>query len=180
MEMTTVPQNNKPDEIIRQTDLIEFRRSRIHGTGGYARREIKAKTDVIEYIGEKISKEESARRCEAGNAYIFTGDETYDLDGNVDWNPARLINHSCEPNCEALIDDEHRVWITASRDIQAGDELTFNYNYDLEDYRDHPCRCGATECVGFIVAEEFFDHVRRAVGRLKSPSPNLNQGNSLA
>ena len=47
------------------------------------------------------------------------------------------------------------------RDIRAGEELTFNYGYDLENYREHLCRCGTSECVGFIVAEEFFEHVRK-------------------
>ena len=42
------------------------------------------------------------------------------------------------------------------RDIRAGEEITFNYNYDLQDYREHPCRCGAANCAGYIVAEEFF------------------------
>jgi uncharacterized protein len=78
----------------------------------------------------------------------------------VPWNPARFINHSCMPNCEASIEDG-RIWITALRDIEPGDELTFNYGYDLDDYKGYPCRCGTSECVGFIVAEEFFDHVRR-------------------
>jgi SET domain-containing protein len=49
----------------------------------------------------------------------------------------------------------------ARRGIQAGEEITFNYGYDLEDYREHPCRCGATGCAGYIVAEEFFGHVRK-------------------
>ena len=44
--------------------------------------------------------------------------------------------------------------------LRAGEELTFNYGYDLEDYREHPCSCGSLECVGYIVAEEFFDHIR--------------------
>jgi len=156
------------DEIICQTEWVEFRRSKIHGRGGYARKDIPAETDVIEYVGEKISKEESERRCEANNEYIFTGDDTFDIDGNVDWNPARLINHSCEPNCEALTDDDMRIWIVAKRDIKAGEELSFNYNYDMDDFKEHPCQCGSTECVGFIVAEEFFDHIRK----LRSlPSP---------
>jgi hypothetical protein len=152
------------DEILCQTEWAEFRRSRIHGRGGYARQAIPAETDVIEYVGEKISKAESERRCEANNEYIFTGDDTYDIDGNVEWNPARLINHSCEPNCEALTDDDNRIWIVAKRDIAAGEELTFNYNYDLEDFKEHPCQCGAPNCVGFIVAEEFFAQVRQAIG----------------
>ena len=114
---------------------------------------------MIEYVGERITKAESLKRCEADNEYIFTLDDEHDLDGNVPWNPARFINHSCAPNCEAEL-DEGRVWIVALRDIKAGEELTFNYNYDLVDYRQHPCRCGTPVCVGYMVAEEFFEHVR--------------------
>lgn len=148
------------DAVICETELIQFRRSAIHGTGGYARRDIAPGTPLIEYVGKKITKAESNVQCEADNVYIFTLDDEYDLDGNVEWNPARFINHSCAPNCEAEW-DEDRLWILALRDIKAGEELTFNYGYDLEDYRDHPCCCGAAECVGFIVAEEYFDQIRR-------------------
>jgi hypothetical protein len=81
------------------------------------------------------------------------------LDGNVPWNPARFLNHSCDPNCEAE-PDGGRVWIVARRGIRAGEEITFNYGYDLQDYREHPCRCGAADCVGYIVAAEFFEHVK--------------------
>jgi len=139
---------------------LSFARSAIHGTGAFARRPLKAGTRVIEYVGEVINKKESLRRCELGNQCIFRRDEEYDLDGNVPWNPARFINHSCAPNCEAISQDG-RIWIVARRDIAAGEEVTFNYGFDLEDYREYPCACGASECVGYIVAEEFFDHVRR-------------------
>jgi hypothetical protein len=139
---------------------VEFRGSAIDRLGGFARADIPAGTHVIEYVGEKITKAESLRRCEANNEYIFTLDDEHDLDGNVPWNPARLLNHSCAPNCEAVL-DEGRIWIIALRDIRPGEELTFNYGYDLENYREHPCRCGAVECAGYIVAEEFLDHVRR-------------------
>jgi hypothetical protein len=139
---------------------VEVRASLIHSQGVFARRAIAIGARVIEYAGEKITKVESLLRCEQNNQYIFALDDAFDLDGNVSWNPARFINHSCEPNCEAELDGG-RVWIVALRDIKAGEELTYNYNYDLEDYRGHPCRCGAAECVGFIVAEEFFGHVRR-------------------
>ena len=128
--------------------------------GGYARTRIPNETEVIEYLGERISKKESLRRCELDNPFIFGIDETHDLDGDVDWNPARFLNHSCEPNCEA-IDDEGRIWIVALRDIEPGEELTFNYGYALEEYQDHSCRCGASRCVGFMVAEEFHGLVRR-------------------
>ncbi len=148
------------DSVICETELISFRRSRIHGTGGFARVNLPTGTRLIEYVGERITKAESLRRCEADNEYIFTIDDEFDLDGSVEWNPARFLNHSCAPNCEAEW-DESRIWIVTLRNIAAGEELTFNYGYDLEDYREHPCRCGASNCVGYIVAEEFFDHVRR-------------------
>ena len=75
---------------------------------------------------------------------------------------ARFVNHSCEPNCEAELSDG-QVWIIAGRDIAAGEEVTYNYGYDLVDYREHPCRCGAASCVGYIVAEEFFPSLRRTL-----------------
>jgi len=142
------------------TALVSFRPSAIHGTGGFARADIAAGTRVIEYVGERIAKSESLRRCELNNEYIFALDDAHDLDGNVPWNPARFLNHSCDPNCEAKPAADH-VWLVARRDIRAGEEITFNYGYDLEDYREHPCRCGAAGCVGYIVAEDFFEHLRK-------------------
>src|SRR5277367_838057 len=139
-------------------ELIEFRTSHIHGTGGYARVDIAADTRLIEYVGNKIDKQEALRQCELENPCIFYLDEEFDLDGNVDWNPARLINHSCSPNAEAQ-EVDGRIWIIALREIKAGEEITFNYNYDLEDYKEHTCRCGAPNCVGYILAEEFFPSV---------------------
>jgi SET domain-containing protein len=151
--------------------LARLESSRIHGTGVFAEQFIAASTEIIEYTGELISKEESLRRCEAGNYFVFTIDETWDLDGDVPANPARFINHSCEPNCEALQDDDNRIWITARRDIRPGEELGFNYGYDLDMYRDHLCRCGTVRCVGFIVAEEFHDLVRRNAAHIATATP---------
>ena len=132
----------------------------IEGQGAFARRDLVKGTLVIEYIGEKISKAESLRRCELQNWYIFALDDQFDLDGNFDWNPARCLNHSCAPNCEAEFIDK-RLWIVTLRDIKAGEELTFNYGYDLEFYHEHPCKCGAPNCVGYMVEEEFFADVRK-------------------
>jgi uncharacterized protein len=144
---------------VREYEYIRFRESAIHGTGGFAAIDIPAGARVIEYIGRRIDKQESLRQCELGNSYIFSITDEYDLDGNVDWNPARLLNHSCTPNCAAE-DMDGRIWIVASRDIGAGEEITFNYNFDLESYHEHPCQCGSPDCVGYIVAEEFFPAVR--------------------
>ena len=135
--------------------LLEFRPSPIQGLGAFAAAPICAGKLMLEYVGEKISKTESVRRCEAGNTFIFELDDEWDIDGGVGWNPARFLNHSCAPNCEAE-NIEGQIWIVARREIASGEELTFNYGYDWEDHREHPCHCGAAECVGYIVAEEFF------------------------
>jgi SET domain-containing protein len=144
-----------------ETEWLSFQNSPIHGLGGFAKRDIPSGVRIIEYLGEKISKQESLRRCEQNNEFIFTLDEIADLDGNVTWNPARLLNHSCAPNCDAEFQDG-QIWIVARRNICAGEEITFNYGFDLVDYREYPCNCRAPGCVGFIVAEEFFDQVRRS------------------
>ena len=151
-----------------QSEWIRFGPSTIHGVGAFARCDIARGTRVIEYVGRRIGKAESLQQCQANNEYIFSLNEQEDLDGNVEWNPARFINHSCVPNSDAEL-VEGRIWIVARREIRSGEEITFNYGFDLEDYRNYPCNCGAQECVGFIVAEEFFDHLRRQ-SALSTPS----------
>lgn len=146
-----------------ETDFLTFRTSSIHGTGGFAKEHIASGNRLIEYVGAVIDKDESLRRCMADNPYIFTLDEDRDLDGDVPWNPARFINHSCSANCDAELDGG-RIWISANRDIEPGEEVTINYGYDLAEYKEYPCRCGARDCVGYMVAEEFFDHVRSRGG----------------
>ena len=157
--MQRVDELNSRESAVAETTLVIFKPSPIHGVGGFARTDIAAGTHMIEYVGERISKGESLRRCQASNEYIFTLDDAHDLDGNVAWNPARFLNHSCAPNCEAELEDG-RIWIVAARDIRAGEEITFNYGYDLEEYKQYRCRCGAPSCVGYIVAADFFAHVR--------------------
>ncbi|MBN2507810.1 MAG: SET domain-containing protein-lysine N-methyltransferase, partial [Verrucomicrobia bacterium] len=73
-------------------------------------------------------------------------------DGGSPDNPARFLNHSCDPNCEAQQEHLH-VWIVSLRAVRAGDELTFDYGYDLQDYQDYPCTGRSPHCAGFIVAQ---------------------------
>lgn len=157
--METDGGNSCGAELVPETEWVSFGASTIHGRGGFARKNIPKGQLVIEYVGERIDKRESNRRCAENNEFIFTLNDSFDLDGNVPSNPARFINHSCVPNCDAEIIDNH-IWIVANREIAAGEEITFNYGFDLEDYRDYPCHCGSSGCVGYIVAEEFFEHVR--------------------
>ena len=160
-----------------QSDACEVRGSEIHGRGVYATREISAEERIIEYVGELIDKEESgarggaqAERAEAtGDAavYIFNLTKKWDIDGNVPWNTARLINHSCEPNCEAWQTGK-RIYIHALRDIEAGEELTFDYGFDVDCYEDHPCLCGRDGCVGYIVSRSQWEELDERLGRGKS------------
>ena len=126
-------------------------RSRIAGQGLFAAEDIKKGIRIIQYIGEKISKDESRRRVAEGNAYIFAFNERYDIDGKTLKNKARYINHSCDPNCEAEI-TKRTIWIVAIRDIKEGEELSYNYGYDAKKY---VCKCGAKNCSGYILGVGF-------------------------
>lgn len=150
--------------------FCEQRNSTIHGVGVFATQDIAEDEKVIEYVGEKIDKEESSRRgweqLERGQetggpaVLIFTLDEIHDIDGDYEWNQARLINHSCDPNCYTQVIDGE-IWVLAARDIQAGEELTFNYGFNLDHWRSHPCYCGKENCIGWIVGFEYWEELEQ-------------------
>lgn len=154
-------------------------RSSIHGGGLYARRPIPAGTRVIEYVGERITKAEADRREQCrlaqrasgrdGCVYVFELNRRHDIDGDVRWNTARYINHSCEPNCEPQV-IRGRIWIVALRDIAAGEELGYDYGFDFADWREHPCRCGTRGCVGYIVKRGQRWRVRRLLAAGARPA----------
>ena len=121
--------------------------SRIAGQGLFAAQDIPKGTRIIQYIGARIPKAASAERLAQGNTYIFAFNERYDIDGKMLKNKARYINHSCEPNCEAVV-TKRPIWIVALRDIQAGEELSYNYGLTAKQYR---CCCGAKNCCGYIL-----------------------------
>ena len=149
--------------------LCEVRDSGIHGSGVFATEALESGTKIIEYIGEKITKKQSddrgwaqmERSKETGEAgvYLFTLNKRHDVDGHFPWNIARLINHTCDPNCEAYV-TRGRIWIWSIRDIEKGEELGFNYGFDLESYEDHPCHCGSQICVGYICGEDYWDELK--------------------
>lgn len=160
------PSHTKPNRWLRS------RQSAIHGRGVYARCDIPDGTRVVEYTGERVTKAESRKREEqrlerqkrGGDdcVYIFDLNKKYDLDGRSTRNIARLINHSCAPNCRADNIGGH-IWIVARRDIAAGEELTFDYGFPYAEWRQHPCCCGAKRCVGYIVNKPQRWRVRRAL-----------------
>jgi len=154
---------------------IEVRESEIHGTGVFAKTKVPKGKKVIEYVGEKITKKESERRSIAlieknqgsetdGAVYIFEVNKRYDIDGNIPENTARFINHSCDPNCEPDV-IKNRVWLISKRKIKEGEELSYNYGFDLDGYEDHACKCGAKKCVGYITAEDNWPKLKKKLAK---------------
>ncbi|MBN1208776.1 MAG: SET domain-containing protein-lysine N-methyltransferase [Myxococcaceae bacterium] len=141
---------------------FELRRSPIQGLGAFATRRIRKGTRIIEYTGERISQDEADTRyndeaMSRHHTFLFTLDEKTVLDAAVGGNEARFINHSCDPNCQALIEDD-RIFIYALKNIEPGTELVYDYAYERAEGMDeeseelYVCRCGAKSCRGTILA----------------------------
>jgi len=140
---------------------MELRRSPIHGLGGFARTDIPKGRRIIEYAGERINNKEADRRYDdeamaRHHTFLFILNSRTCVDAAFEGNEARFLNHSCDPNCEAVITRGH-IWIEALKPIAAGTELVYDYQYEDdpkytdEDLRFYACRCGASNCRGTIV-----------------------------
>tara|TARA_B100001142_G_scaffold111558_1_gene113525 strand:- start:1338 stop:1814 length:477 start_codon:yes stop_codon:yes gene_type:complete len=138
--------------------LFRIKKSNIDrkGRGLYATRNIKEGTRIINYVGKIITKkqtEDSEKFDNSKPIYLFNLNSRYDLDGDVSWNTARLINHSCSNNCD-YEGKGLKLWVTAIKDIEKGEELTCDYGFSFdEDYKQFPCKCGSKNCAGYIVRE---------------------------
>ena len=93
--------------------------------------------------------------------YVFELNKLYDIDGSAAYNHAKLINHSCNPNCEVeIINNE--IWISAIKNIKKNTELSYNYGYSYDtDYVDHICKCGSSKCVGYILDEDHWPKLKK-------------------
>lgn len=155
---------------------LTVKKSPIHSKGVFAKSNIAKGTRIIEYVGEKITNEEADRRFDASQAahnsneangavYVFEINKKYSIDGNVPYNAARHINHSCDPNAKTDV-IRGKIWIIATRNIKAGEEITYNYGYDFsEDYKTQPCRCGSPKCVGYILHRKLWPLLRKAIAK---------------
>lgn len=132
---------------------LEVRPSPSAGMGLFSTARMEAGQRIVEYLGEKITKAESAARRAAHNNYIFHLDYRHDIDGASLDNTARYINHSCDPNSMIEL-AEGRIFVVAARAIEAGEELTFDYGFDASEYERFPCNCGAYLCCGYILGRE--------------------------
>ncbi|MBD8526493.1 SET domain-containing protein [Pseudomarimonas arenosa] len=142
--------------------------SPIHGNGVFAGRDLKAGKELIEYKGKRISHKKADKRyantSDTGHTFLFTLNEKYIIDANEDGNDARWINHSCDPNCQAVLHEAEdgkakhdKVIIETLRPIVAGEELTYDYGIVLEEKHTKKmkkiwaCRCGSPKCSGTML-----------------------------
>ena len=136
--------------------LYKIKKSKIdnNGRGLYATRNIKEGTRIIDYVGKIITNEEVEKSDKFNNKkpiYLFTLNKKYTLDGDFSWNIARLVNHSCDNNCD-YNGKGLKVWISAIRDIKKGEEFTCDYGFGYdEDFKQFPCKCRSKNCCGYIV-----------------------------
>lgn len=164
--------------------MFEVRRSKVHGKGAFALRRIRKGTRIIEYVGERVSHEEADRRYESKDAgdnhtFLFIVDSRTVIDAGVDGNDSRFFNHSCDPNCETVIEDR-RIFIEAVRPIDTGEEMTYDYQIPRE-AQDPPdideifaCRCGAASCRGTMLWPPKRERRRAHAARKKSAGKRVS------
>ena len=143
---------------------FEIRPSAIHGLGAFAVRSIATGTRLIEYAGERLTPEQADARYpetpeSPTHTFLFAIDDDVVIDAGVNGNDARWINHSCDPNCDAVV-DEGLIWIETIRDINPGEELAYDYSLALETRhtpaakRRYFCNCGAAKCRGTLLTKK--------------------------
>jgi SET domain-containing protein len=148
---------------VRRTKPYSVRRSAIHGRGVFASRTIPKGTVIIEYRGQRTSWEAASERqdndpSDPQHTFIFATSDGRVIDASRRGNAARWINHSCAPNCYAFEDADGRVFIEARRTIRVGDELTYDYQLELDERvtarlrAEYACHCGAKRCRGTLLA----------------------------
>jgi len=162
--------------------MIDVRHSPIHGHGVFALRRIRKGTTIIEYLGDRVSHAQADARYgdkdpKDNHTFLFTVDAKTVIDGGVNGNDARFINHACDPNCQSTTVAK-RVFIEAILTIRPGEELSYDYQIqrDADDAHDvdeiFACRCGARSCRGSMLeAPEKKPRSRPKTPQLKKPHP---------
>ena len=149
-----MPKKSKTRQPVRRIDV---RDSAVHGRGVYATRFIPEGTRIIEYTGRRVSWERAADDENDPHTFIFGLDNGEVIDPTIGGNDARWINHCCDPNCEAIEEDD-RIFIYATRDVEAGEELFYDYALEIdepvteESKRKFACHCGSANCRGTMLS----------------------------
>jgi len=113
------------------------------GLGLIALKPIAKGTRIIEYFGPLVPNDEVEKR---NGKYFFGVNSKWSIDGSPRNNIARYINHSCSPNAEAIVSANRRIWIWSRRNIQPGEEITYNYGAEYFDGVIKPMGCRCKKC----------------------------------
>jgi hypothetical protein len=161
---TLIQSNTGPESGIQSDrDFIRVGPSRIDGKGVFAKRTIPRGTRIIEYTGARRTIESLVTDAANGRqpgAYLMHLHQGMVVDGSIDGNDSRFINHGCDPNCEIYVFGD-RLYVYGMRDISEGEELTFDYGLRTPPglaakkgkAKDHPCRCGSSNCRGTMLKQ---------------------------
>lgn len=128
-------------------DGIAISPSKIDGKGCFATVRFARGRKIAEYVGERISRREIARRIKGKRRIYISGVDAYwAIDAGKLGNGTQYINHSCAPNCYVKLIHGHILFF-ALRDIEPGEEITLDYvdSYHSDATR---CKCGAPTCRG--------------------------------
>ncbi len=129
-------------------DALAVKASGINGRGCFAAKTLRARRKIGEFVGEKISNREAARRvARGGKVMICEVGDGWSVDASRGGNATAYINHSCAPNCFSRITHGHLLFF-ALREIRAGEELTRDYT--PSQHPGLPCNCGAENCCGIL------------------------------
>ena len=136
---------------------IEVHESGVHGRGVYAAQFIPDGTRIIEYTGERVSWEAAPDDDNDPHTFNFGLENGDVINPEVGGNDARWINHSCDPNCEAVEEDDC-IFIYAMRNIHTAEELVYDYAMEIDEpitqasKKKFACYCGASRCRGTMLA----------------------------
>ena len=166
---------------------IQVRRSGVHGKGVFAVADIPKGEVIIEYVGEVITWKEALRRnphdpSDPNHTFYFHIDEDHVIDALYGGNSSRWINHSCSPNCEPD-EIDGRIFIRARKNIQAGDELSYDYGLVIdaplteELKADYPCWCGSKNCRGTLLSSSIDEEEGAGKGKAKASKSKADPSN---
>lgn len=150
------------DEALR--DGLTVRKSN-NGTGVFAARNFRADEIVIQFYGERLTREELLSSMKEGDGhYMQIGKDLYlGASGGID----DFFNHSCEPNAGVVI-EKGRALLVAIKPIPRNTEVTFDYSTTMDDdWEKMECNCARNSCRKYIRDFKYLpDNVRKRYLRM--------------
>ena len=131
----------------------ESRESKLHGLGVFAKKKI-LKGEIVALLGGIIvpTKEIEKYWKEIGHVGIQIHDDFFIVPTSRDELIEKgVYNHSCDPNIGFLQD----IVYVAIKDIEAGEELCFDYAFNETKMESFTCECKSKNCRKTITKEDW-------------------------